>query len=231
LKQVALLVEDLQQDDAEVRELFGLDEGHHEPGLASFGLENSVMPVGDDQFLEIASPLRDGGTRRSVGGRRGYGGYMVIIEVGSREELADRRKKLEAQGLRVVHEIEQDDYASIHVHPKDLGTLVSFDWCGGEWPGVADDWRDHVRTDVIQGIRGIELHASSPDELARRWSATLGLPVRDGVLTLPGDGSVVRFAARATDKEPGLNTVEVRATDRSRAGETRRCGEVEFRFV
>jgi hypothetical protein len=231
MTQVAILVEDLRKTDAEVREFFSFEEGYHEPGMAQFGLENTVHPLADRQYLEICGQLKDAGAGRRVGGRRGSGGYMAIVEVPRREDIETCRRRLEAQGLRVVHEIEQESYHSIHVHPRDLGTLVSFDWCAGHWPGIAPDWPGPVRTEVVGGIMGVELRSASPETYANRWATTLGLPVEHGTLTLPGDGTVVRFAGGRTEEQAGLDVIDFRASDRGRYGETRDMGGVEFRLV
>jgi hypothetical protein len=231
MTQVAILVEDLQKTDAEIRELFDFEEGYHEPGMAQFGLENTVHPLGDGQYLEICGQLKDAGAGRKVGGRRGAGGYMAIVEVPCREDIETCRRRLQEQGLRIVHEIEQEWYHSIHVHPRDLGTLVSFDWCGGHWPGIAPDWPGPVRADVVSAIMGIELRSAAPEMYAKRWAATLGLPLEHGALTLPGDGTEVRFAGGRSDEQAGLDVIDFRASDRRRHGETRDIGGTVFRLV
>src|SRR5262245_9577442 len=125
MTQIATLVADLDKVDDQIRELFGFEEGYHEPGMAGFGLENTVQRIGESQYLEVCGQLRDGQERPKVGGRRGNGGYMAIVEVAEHGDIEICRSRLEAEGLRVVHEIENDVYHSIHVHPRDLGTLVS----------------------------------------------------------------------------------------------------------
>jgi hypothetical protein len=231
MTQLATLVENRDQVDAQIRELFGFDEGYHEPGMAGFGLENTVQLIGPNQYLEVCSQLKDGKSRPAVGGRRGYGGYMAIVQVPRRDDIEACRDRLQAQGLRVVHEIVNDGYASIHVHPRDLGTLVSFDWNEGKWPGIGADWSVPVRTEVVSAMTGIELRSSSPEQFAKRWATTLDLPLEDGVLTLPGDGFQVRFAAGRPDPEAGLDVIDFQATDPHHVGETHHLGGTEFRFV
>jgi hypothetical protein len=230
MTQIATLVADLDKVDTQIRDLFGFDEGYHEPGMASFGLENTVQPIGDTQFLEVCGQLRDGAERRAVGGRRGYGGYMAIVQVDHREDVETCRERLAEQGLRVVHEIVNDGYASIHVHPRDLGTLVSFDWNEGPWPGIAADWAGPIRTDVVRAMRGVELRSSSPEVFAERWSHILGAPLQQAALTL-SDGFRIRFAGGRPAAEAGLDVVDFEVTDRARAGETHDIGGTEFRFV
>jgi hypothetical protein len=231
MTQLATLVADLDKVDAQIRELFGFEEGYHEPGMASFGLENTVQPIGNAQYLEVCGRLRDDEQGRRVGGRRGYGGYMAIVQVDRREDVETCRERLLEQGLRVVHEIVNDGYASIHVHPRDLGTLVSFDWNEGAWPGIAADWNGPIRTEVVNSMRGIELRSSTPEQFAERWSRTLGVPFNDDGLSLTGDGFDVRFTTGRSAQEAGLDVIDFEATDRRRVGETYDLGGTEFRFV
>jgi hypothetical protein len=231
LTQVATLVEDLPAADAQIRSLFGFDEGYHEIGMAMFGLENTVQPIGQDQYLEVCGRLPAEAGSKPVGGRRGNGGYMAIIELPNREDVAVCRERLLAQGLRIVHEITQENYESIHVHPRDLGTIVSFDWNNGPWPGIAADWEGPRRIDVVQGIQAVELRSSSSKVLAERWRAVLDAPLKDGDLSLTGDGTTIRFREGRPDNEAGLDVIDFAAADRNRAGKTVDVGGTEFRLV
>lgn len=230
MTQVATLVGDLDHVDAQIRKLFGFDEGYHEPGMKMFGLENTVQRIGADQYLEVCGQLRDGEQRRAVGGRRGNGGYMAIVEVGEREDIETCRARLEELGLRVVHEIEHNGYHSIHVHPRDLGTIVSFDWNIKAWPGIAPDWPP-ANTDVVERITAIELRSSNPDVFASRWGQMLGIPVEAGSVTLTGDGTEVRFRDGRPDEQAGMDVIDFRVRDRGLAGQVHDLGGTEFRFV
>lgn len=232
MTQVATLVGDLAAVDAEVRDLFGFEEGYHERGMAMFGLTNTVQRIGERQYLEVCGRIpSDDPAHARVGGRRGNGGYMAIVEVADHEDIETCRKRLEAQGLRVVHEIQNDLYHSIHVHPRDLGTIVSFDWNIGSWPGISADWDKPVRSDIVSSMCGIELRSSTPEVYADRWAAVLGIPIVDGAMTLTGDGFEIRFAGGRPDGEAGLDVIDFKMADRSRAGVSRDVGGTEFRFV
>lgn len=230
MTQVATLVEDLPAVDAEIRRLFGFVEGFHEDGMKMFGLENTVQRIGPDQYLEVCGRLDDGVERAPVGGRRGNGGYMAIVEVAEQEDIESCRERLEEQGLRIVHEIKQEQYHSIHVHPRDLGTLVSFDWNNATWPGIAPGWPP-AQTDVVEGVAAIELRSASPDLFADRWHQVLGLPVEDGNMTLTGDHTQIRFRGGRPADQAGLDVIDFRVRDRALAGEVHDLGGTEFRLV
>lgn len=230
MTQVATLVEDLPRADAHIQELFGFDEGYHEPGMAMFGLENTVQRIGPEQYLEVCGRLDDGTQRPKVGGRRGNGGYMAIVEVAERQDIETCRHRLQELGLRVVHEIENDQYASIHVHPRDLGTLVSFDWNIGAWPGIAPDWPP-ADTTVVERVTAIELRSSSPELFASRWETVLGIPVENGSMTLTGDATEIRFRDGRPAEEAGMDVIDFRVHDRNLAGQAHDVGGTEFRLV
>ena len=65
LRQVALVARDLEAVVDDLRTSFGIDVAHRDPAVASFGLQNAVLPVGN-QFIEVVSPTREG----TAGGRQ-----------------------------------------------------------------------------------------------------------------------------------------------------------------
>ena len=52
LRQVVLVAPELGPALEEVRDGLGIEPCYHDPGVAEFGLENVLFPIGD-QFLEI----------------------------------------------------------------------------------------------------------------------------------------------------------------------------------
>ena len=77
LRQVAFVAENLMQVREELFQLLGLSEDYADPGVGEFGLENSVMTIGDT-FLEVVSPTQTGTTagrllERRQGQRQDWG--------------------------------------------------------------------------------------------------------------------------------------------------------------
>ena len=122
LRQAVLAAPDLSVVP-ELRAELGAGESYADPGVGLFGLENAVMPLGD-QFLEVVAPTRPDTAAGRHLERRGPGGYMLIFQV---EDLAAARARAEAGGARVVWEIALDDMETIHLHPADMGCIVSLD--------------------------------------------------------------------------------------------------------
>jgi hypothetical protein len=236
LHQLALVAEKLEPVVATLCERLGIEVAFNDPGVAIFGLENAVMPVGET-FLEVVSPTQVGTTAgRYLDRRGGDGGYMVILPV---DDLAPCRARAEAADVRIAWEggIEATPdspaaWQGIHLHPGDTGgAILSFDRPDPpeSWIAAGLHWRDHIRTNVVQGLRAAELQSDHPDALATRWSEILGRPIAGNEIAL--DRGFLRFV-RATDGRPeGLSAIEIAASDPARVGEAFEAGGVHFRLV
>jgi Glyoxalase-like domain len=218
LRQVALVAPDLGPALEAVRDALGVEPCFHDPGVAQFGLENVLFPIGD-QFLEIVAPIQEGTTAgRLLGKRGGAGGYMVILQC---DDLDRRRARLTDRSVRVVWQIDLEDARATHLHPRDVGgAIVSIDaatpWESWRWAGPS--WRDHVRTENVASISAVTVGASDPVAMASRWAQVLDLPLTDAT-TVQTDGADLRFVASGPRGE-GVDGIELRATEPSRAGET-----------
>jgi Glyoxalase-like domain len=190
----------------------GLGQPFHDPGVAEFGLHNSVVAVGDT-FLEVVSPQEPGErcpAERFMSRVGGDCGYMAIFQV---EDMDATRAHLDRCGLRRVLDIDLDDIRASHVHPADMGAaIVSFDQptppASWRWAGPA--WGSEVRTEVATGLAGIRLAAEDPEALAERWSRALAITPRAGTLALP-DGSSVEVVGAAPGERTGLVGIDLRA--------------------
>jgi hypothetical protein len=57
LRQVALVADELAPVLDDLAAVLGLEVAFRDPGVATFGLENAVLPIGT-QFLEVVAPTR-----------------------------------------------------------------------------------------------------------------------------------------------------------------------------
>lgn len=234
LRQVVLVTAGLDRVVEEVGGALGLSVCYRDPGVAAFGLHNALMPVGD-QFLEVVSPVRQGTTAgRYLDRRGGDGGYMAIFQV---PDLAAARRRVDELGIRIVWEGSRPGISGIHLHPADIGgAIVSLDQADppDDWPWAGPEWRDHVRTEVVSCIARMDVQAAEPAVLAHRWGQVLGVdPVQgpDGTVALGLDQGVVRFSSLQDDRGDGITSLDLTATDRTRAGEDLSAGGVTFRLV
>jgi hypothetical protein len=224
LRQVALVAHDLDAVLADLDRELGLQVAFNDPSVATFGLRNAVLPVGT-QFVEVVSPTKDGtAAGRQLERLGGDGGYMVICQTDQHEQVHARVEEL---GVRKVVDADEHGYKIMQLHPSDTGgSFLEIDFQpGGDdphgpWMPAGPDWQRAVRTDVVDGMTGVELRVARADKVAARWSEILDLPAIDGVIEL--DNATVRVV----EGTGGLAAIDVRGSGR---GTRRICG-IDFRF-
>jgi hypothetical protein len=230
LRQVALAARTLEPALALLQQVLGLGEPFRDPGVAEFGLENGVLPVGDG-FLEVVSPAKPGTTAgRWLERRGGDAGYMAIFQTG---DLAAARERLARLGVRVVWEVTLEDAATLHLHPRDVGgAIVSIDAMQPpeSWRWAGPGWRERSRAEVATGLVGAVIEAPEPEKLALRWGEVLGVkpdPDPEGGFTLALErGTRVRVVPAAGGREAAIVAVEVAVRDRARFAEQAAAADV-----
>lgn len=177
MRQVVLTTADLTATCKAIEEALGVRDPFHDSGVGHFGLANAVYAVGDT-FLEVLSPIReDTAAGRYMQRRGGDAGYMVMFEVG--DEVATR-SRLEALGVRLVHDNSHPDIVDMHLHPKDVpGAIVAVNICTpvGSWRWGGPAWVGAIPPHDPIGFTGLTVAADEPASLATRWAGVLGLDV------------------------------------------------------
>lgn len=221
LRQCVFVCKDLEGSAKELCETLGIEIAYRDPGVGKWGLANVVCPTGHD-FLEIVSPIQAGTSAgRYIERRKGDGGYMVILQV---PDAVKERERITALGIRAVEKKDMAEYKYTHFHPADTaGVLLSIDqtiapagvdpalW----WPPAAKDWLPHARSNVTNGLAGVEIQAVDPDAAAALWSKILNRPVETDIIRLDDDGEI-RFVPIADGRGPGVSAFDVRVVDRDR---------------
>jgi hypothetical protein len=222
LRQVALVARHLDRAVDALCSEFGLTVCYRDPGVATFGLVNALMTVGD-QFLEVVAPAQEGTTagrlldKRCPGDPSAVTGYMAIYQV---DDLDRREQHLADHRVRIVW---RGDFPSIrgrHLHPADVGgAIVSIDepTPPASWMWAGTDWQAHRDTSVVTAIAGVTVRAHDPHAMRARWHDL-------------GVDHAVRFEAVGEGTE-GIDELELVAADRARAGEVRRLGQLTIRLV
>ena len=228
LRQVVVVAEDRDRVVDALCRALDVEVCFRDPGVAEFGLENALMPVGD-QFLEVVSPRQEGTTAgRLLDKRGGDGGYMVIVQC---DDLDRRRARLPERGIRVVWQNDLADIRGTHLHPRDVGgAIVSIDETTppDSWRWAGTKWRDHVRAGVVDAVVGVTVAADDPAAMAARWAEALDAPLA-GDTAVRLDDAVIGFVP-AGERGEGVDGFDLRVTDRTRAGETVTIGGVELRL-
>ncbi|MGE5596071.1 MAG: VOC family protein [Hyphomicrobiales bacterium] len=226
LRQIALVARELEPVIEDFRAILGVEVCYRDPGVARFGLENALMPVGD-QFVEVVAPIQEntaGG--RYLERRNGDGGYMVITQC---DDHGPRRRRVEKLGVRIVTEFETDHFRDMQLHPKDTGgSFFEIDQQlgpgaldpDGPWePAGGAGWKAARKLDVVTGISAAEIQADDPHAVAQRWGEIADLPVgRDGQgrLTIALDNADLRFVPIADGRPEGLAGLDLRVVKRDR---------------
>ncbi len=230
LRQVALVASDLEGSVSSLCEAMSVEKCFRDPGVGQFGLDNALMAIGDT-FLEVVSPIREGTTAgRYLERRAGDGGYMAIFQLA---DLAAARQRVKDAGLRVVWTHDSPAMSGTHLHPADVpGAIVSLDHAEPEtdWLWAGPNWRDHVRTDAVDLICGLDVQTDRPEALAAVWAQVLGVP-QQGTEVVLNEDQVVRFVPADDGRTEGIRGFDVRATDRSLAGNEIETVGVHIRFV
>jgi Glyoxalase-like domain len=236
MRQICLVARELAPVVDDLRAALGLEVCHRDPGVGKYGLENALFPVGH-QYLEVVAPVREGTTAgRYLERRGGDGGYMVITQC---EDLAPRRRRCEAVGVRIANEIGHPEYRELQLHPRDVGAaMLSFGRQegarepGDPWHPAAYDGREPLKPGPLRGLSAAELQSDDPERLARRWSEVTERPVqmRDGQRVIVLDDASLRFVEATDGRGEGLGGLDVACADGGRAGLLQICG-IRFRLV
>src|SRR5271154_5352631 len=203
LRQIALVANKLAPVIEDFKAVFGLEVCYIDPGVGTFGLENSLLPVGNN-FIEVVAPIKEGTAGgRYLKRRGGDGGYMVICQADSHAAQLERRDRAAAMNIRVAWEHESGIYHVMQLHPADTGgAFFEIDWDAkgepeGNWmPAGGAGWTSARRTEVVTAYTAVEMQSADPRGLADRWSKIADLPLRSdarGRIELPLDNATVRF--------------------------------------
>ena len=217
LRQIALVAEELAVVESELIEVLDLEVCYRDPGVEVFGLNNILLPVGN-QLLEVVAPFKEetaGG--RYLERRGGDGGYMVIPQVDDHGPRVARVKEL---GIRTVSYRDGEDYGLMQLHPKDTGgSFFEIDEQRGEnahdldgpWHPAGPNWQRAKQLGRVSGISAAEIQCGVPDAVASRWSEIAQIPLSDNTLQL--DNATLRFVECLDGRPEGLGAIDVICTN------------------
>ena len=219
LRQIALVARELAPVEKQLTEVLGIAVCYRDPGVAHFGLENALMPIGN-QLLEVVAPIQEntaGG--RYLDRRGGDGGYMVITQC---DDHMPRRKRVEELGVRLAHKFETDEFRNMQLHPKDTGaTFFEIDEQrgpnahdpDGPWEPAGPDWKKGRKLDRVTGIVAAELQCDDPRRVAEKWAEIAELPV-SGTNTIELENATLRFVPCTDERPEGLGGIDVVAANK-----------------
>jgi hypothetical protein len=226
LRQVCLVADKLAPVINDFKNILGLEVCFVDKGVAAFGLENSLMPVGSN-FIEVVAPIKENtAAERYLKRRNGDGGYMVICQCDSHATQLARKTRAATMNIRVAWEHESKSFHGMQLHPADTGgAFFELDWDAkgepeGSWePAGGNGWPKAVRTDVVRAYEAVELQSVDPRGLAERWSSIAEIPLRKdsrGRFEMPLDNASVRFVEVTDGRGEGLGGIDIAVNDRQR---------------
>jgi hypothetical protein len=224
LRQICLVAHQLSPVIEDFKEILGLQVCFIDKGVAVFGLENSLMPVGNN-FVEVVAPIKpDTAAGRYLRRRQGDGGYMVICQCDSHDAQLARKARAAALNIRLALEHESSSFHVMQLHPADTGgAFFEIDWDAkgepeGHWePAGGSDWPRARRTEIVTRYTAVELQSADPRGLAERWSSIAEIPLRkdsQGRWEMPLDNANLRFVEAADQRGEGLGGIDVVVKDR-----------------
>jgi hypothetical protein len=226
LRQICLVANKLAPVIDDFKDIFGLEVCFVDKGVAVFGLENSLMPVGNN-FIEVVAPIKENtAAGRYLKRRNGDGGYMVICQCDSHDTQLARKARAAAINIRIAWEHESKSFHGMQLHPADTGgAFFEIDWDAkgepdGNWePAGGSGWSSARRSDFVTGYQAVELQSADPRGLAERWSSIAEVPLRRdarGRFEIPLDNASVRFVEATDGRGEGLGGIDVLVKDRQR---------------
>ena len=226
LRQICLVAEKLAPVIDDFKAIFAVDVCFKDPAVATFGLENSLMPIGGN-FLEVVAPVKENtAAGRYLKRRNGDGGYMVICQCDTHETQLARKVRAAALKVRIAWEHEGKSFHGMQLHPADTGgAFFEIDWDAkgepeGHWaPAGGGEWVGMMHTDVVKYYNAVELQSADPRGLAEHWSGIAEIPLRkdsQGRFEMPLDNASVRFVEATDGRGEGLGGIDIVVSDKSR---------------
>jgi hypothetical protein len=197
IRQIVLAARDLRTTVAQLQSVLGVPVCYHDPEVGKFGLENALMTIGHEgyiQFLEVVSPTQDNTAAGRHLDRHGDSGYMLILQT---DDLVRDRARVDKLGVRIVWEAKHPDVSAMHLHPKDIGAaIVSLDQPipPESWRWAGPDWQRHALKTGAQRVISTTIASQDPIAMSQRYATVLDtsapvvasdaryIDIQDGVL-------------------------------------------------
>ena len=226
LRQICLVASQLAPVIDDFKDILGLEVCFIDKGVAAFGLENSLMPVGTN-FIEVVAPIKENtAAGRYLKRRNGDGGYMVICQCDSHETQAAKKARAASLNIRVAWEHESKSFHGMQLHPADTGgTFFEIDWDAkgeleGSWePAGGSGWPTKVHSNIVKKFQAVELQSADPRGLAERWSGIAEISLckdAHGRFEMPLENARVRFVEATDGRGDGLGGIDIVVNDRQR---------------
>jgi methylmalonyl-CoA/ethylmalonyl-CoA epimerase len=178
LRQVALLVRDLEEAGQLYQRILGMSPTHRGE-LPQYGLTNLVLPAGRDTFIELLQPATPDSPAARFLGRRGEAPYLLIFETREYDRLVPHLKSL---GVRITGETQHPEHRSAFVHPASTnGAFLEIVEVTGVGAPSSEGWppagprQPGVGQPLTRQIRQVAVLVRDLDQATRWWGEMFGL--------------------------------------------------------
>lgn len=147
IRQVAVLVRDLDAAVRQWQQLFGLQEGNRFH-ISFAGMDAAILPLPDGETcIELAQPTVPGSAAARYFDKYGEGLYLLIFEVDSLERVTAHltEHKVEIAQRSILAPGYRGEFSSVWIHPRamkgvftQLSEVVVDDH---HWPPAGERWR------------------------------------------------------------------------------------------
>jgi len=208
LKQVALVAENLEEVVSHISNVFGLQVCVKDYGVQQFGLSNALMAF-QETFIEVISPIQEGTTAgRLLEKKDGDCGYMVLFQT---DQLAIPKKHLELSSVEIILDAQVEESKLIHLHPKQLGTIVSVDEMNPKdnWVWAGPNYKSCQGSELVTKVMGVELQSADPEKRAKIWASTFNrdLLPDSGTFRIKLEQGFINFKKLDDDRKEGFTGI------------------------
>lgn len=151
IRQVGMLVRDLNKAVLDWSELFGVKPTRNHHRLPWSAIEVAVLPLGGKAtFIELVQPTDESGPPARRLAEVGEGPWLVILEVRSFDQAHDRVRSSGIRIGRTSDELEghASDLRSLWIHPRSFcGAFIQLSQVltpDNPWPLAGDQWWEKV---------------------------------------------------------------------------------------
>ena len=180
LRQVAFLVNDLEEAKNLYRRNLGMETCHSED-LSRYGLRNAVLPAGAGTFIELLQPTTEDSSADRYLQRRGEAPYLLIFETHGYDRLIPHLKSM---GVRLSEEPPtgepaETEYRHAFVHPASANGafLEIIEVTGGNnlWPAAGPHWQSLEHRPLTKQLRQMAVLVRDLDQALARWEEMFGI--------------------------------------------------------
>jgi len=184
LRQVVLVANDLEKTTGALTSLLDSYVTHRDPHVGVFGVNNTLIPVGNGTFIEVISPFESHTASSRFLSKQGEGGYMILVQVNGVQGMSAAMEASEE--MEWIHkgsmnvDLEPCDFSDqapgfngsgisgFHLHPREVGCIAELTlqhprshwlWAGNDW--LTADERTRIAHGPCGGLAGVEIHVSS----------------------------------------------------------------------